>query len=238
MLNSSKTQCIIIGNRQLLTHVPSDTVIRIDGDTITPSNSVKNLGVYIDRFMVFDKHTDVMSKKVTGILMFLSRVSGNLDKPSRILVVQSIVLSLINYCIRIWGTTNLTVINKVQKLQNFAAKVAMGGARKFDHVTPIIQKLGWLRISDKHKLETCTTVFKILNNYYPTWYKKFLTVNEATNSSTRQKDFLFVPKTRTDTGARSLDVAGPKVWNTLPPRVTNALSVHTFKRRLTPQLLS
>ena len=43
----------------------------------------------------------------------------------------------------------------------------MGGARKFDHVTPIIQKLGWLRIMEKHKLDTCATVFTIINGFYP-----------------------------------------------------------------------
>ncbi len=90
ILNSRKTQCIFIGNRQLLAHVPPNTVIQIDGDTITSSNHVKNLGMYMDRFMLFDKHTDEISKKVIGILMFLSRISGNLDKSSRILVVQSV----------------------------------------------------------------------------------------------------------------------------------------------------
>ena len=237
MLNAGKTQCILIGNRQLLAQVPPNIVIQIDGDTLTPSNCVKNLSVYMDRFMLFDKHTEEMSKKVVGLLMFLSRISKSLDKPSRILVVQTIILSLINYCIRMWGTTNLTIINKTQKLQNFAAKLAMGNARKFDHASPIIQKLGWLKIIEKYKLETCATVFKILNGFHPDWYKKFLTVHEATDSSTRQQSCLFIPKTRTDTGARSLDVTGPKMWNNLPSDVTSAVSVSSFKSRLTRYLL-
>ena len=45
MLNSGKTQCIFIGNRQLLAHVPPNTVIKINGDTIAPSNYVKNFGL-------------------------------------------------------------------------------------------------------------------------------------------------------------------------------------------------
>ncbi len=52
------------------------------------------------------------------------------------------------------------------KLHNFAAKVAIGGAKKFDHATPIIQELGWLKIEEKHVLDTCTVVFKIINGYY------------------------------------------------------------------------
>ena len=33
---------------------------------------------------------------------------------------------------RIWGSTNITQIERVQKIQNFAAKVALGIAAKSD----------------------------------------------------------------------------------------------------------
>lgn len=161
--------------------------------------------------------------------MFLSRVSGNLDKRSRILVVQCHVLSLIDYCIRIWSTTNLSIISKVQKLQKFTAKEAIGGVKKFNYVTPKIQELGWIKNKENHKADTCSIVFKILNGYYPDWYKKFLTVREVTNSSTRQQNCLYAPKTRTDTLDRSLDVMGPKMWNSLPPHVTRATTLPVFK---------
>lgn len=232
MLNASKTQCIFIGSRQLLSHVPSNTVIKIHGETITPSNYVKNLGVCIDQFMLFDKHANELSKKVVGTLMFINRISSNLDKSSRIIVVQSLVLSIINYCIQIWGTTNQTIMKKVQKLQNFAARVAIGGAKKYDHVTPIIQELGWIKVKDKHRMDICTTVFKVLNEFYPVWYKKFPTINESTNRVTRQQQCLYVPKTRTDAGARSLNVIGPKSWNNLPNNITDAVTLSSFKGRL------
>ena len=160
-----------------------------------------------------------------------------LTNPPGYWLCSPLYLALINYCIRIWGTTNTTIIKKVQKLQNFAAKLAMGGARKFDHVTPIMQKLRWMKIQEKYKLDTCTAVFKILNGYYPIWYKKFLTVHEVTNSSTRQRNCLYVPKTRTDTGARSFNVTGSKTWNTLPQDVTSVASLSLFKSPLTSHLL-
>ncbi len=154
MLNSKETQCIFIGSRQILAHVPSDTVIKVDGEFIIPSNNVKKkIGFHIDRFMLFDKHIDQVTKKVIGTLMFLGRVSANLDKPSRIVVVQALVLSIMNFCIRIWGTTNQTIINKVQKVQNYAAKVATGAAKKFDHVTLIFKELKWMRIKEKYEYD-------------------------------------------------------------------------------------
>ena len=90
----------------------------------------------MDRYMLIDKHIDAISKKVIGTLMLISRISATLDEPSRIIAVESLVVSIISYCIRIWKTTNVTKLNKVQKLQNFAAEVAIGGAKKCYHVTP------------------------------------------------------------------------------------------------------
>ncbi|KAK7084119.1 hypothetical protein SK128_004710 [Halocaridina rubra] len=35
-------------------------------------------------------------------------------------------MSLINYCLKVWGCTNKTQLQRIQKLQNFAARVAVG----------------------------------------------------------------------------------------------------------------
>ncbi len=135
--------------------------------------------------MTFDVHVNELNKKVIGALMHISRISLNFEKRTRTIVVQSLVLSLANYCIRIWGTTDAKLLNNVQKLQNFVAKVAVGGARKYDHVSPIIKELRWLKIKEKHVFDTCTTMFKTMHRSYPEWLLSFKTVNEATGRITR-----------------------------------------------------
>ncbi len=99
--------------------------------------------------MTFDVHANELSKTVVGTLMHIYRISLNFEKRTRTIVVQSQVLSIINYCIKIWGITNATLLSNVQKLQTFAAEVAVGGARKYDHVSPIIKELRWLKIKEK-----------------------------------------------------------------------------------------
>ena len=68
MFNPSRTQCILIGNRQLLSKIPSNTTINFNGNIIYPSKHVKTLGVYIDRFMLFDVHINELNK--TKLLVF------------------------------------------------------------------------------------------------------------------------------------------------------------------------
>lgn len=237
LLNPKKTKCIIIGNRQLLSRIPPDTFINCDGIHIYPSTHVKNLGVYFDRYMRFDIHIEELEKKVIGILMYINRISVNFDKRIRKMIVQSLVLSIINYCITIWGGTNKTFLHIVQKLQNFAAKIVIGGMGKYDHVTPIMKELKWLTIENKYVLEKCTTVYKAVNGLYPEWYLKFSTVRENTSTITRQENKLFVPRNRTDTGARTTTICGAKLWNNLPHPIINSGSLQKFKSNLTKLLL-
>ncbi len=95
-------------------------------------------------------------------------------------------LSNIKYGITIWGTTNSTLINKVQKLQNFAIKVADGKARKYDYVTPLFKDLQWIKIKDLITFNLITKVFKQKIKDYPDHILSLPIVNYMTDSTTRQ----------------------------------------------------
>ena len=139
-INESITQCLIVGSRQLVSLVASDFEIEFGNIDIKPC-SVKNLGIHMDQYMIYDIHVSHISRKVNGILLFLNRIKERFDKATRILVVQSLARSIVNYCIKVWGITTQQQIDKVQKLENFAAKFAVGGPKKYDHVTPIFDEL-------------------------------------------------------------------------------------------------
>ncbi len=57
--------------------------------------------------------------------------------------------------------TNSMQIGRVQRVQNIAAKVALGGAAQHDHVTPYLKELGWLKI--KYYYELGIVLHNIIN---------------------------------------------------------------------------
>lgn len=65
-----------------------------------------------------------------GTIMNVNRIKDHFYKATRLIVVQSLALSSINYCLRTWVTTNTTLLHNVQKLHNFAATTAPGGEKK------------------------------------------------------------------------------------------------------------
>ncbi len=132
--------------------------------------------------------------------MYINRIGDYLDRPTRIMVVQTLVLSLFDYCIRIWGTASDTVLSRAQKLQNFAARVAMGEVRKYDRISPTFNELKWLRLKQRHVFDVCTTVFKVLRVFYPEWLLTLKSTETVKNSISRQRHSLYVPRTKTNYG--------------------------------------
>ena len=232
LLNEKKTQCIFIGSLYYINQIDDDIRINFDENQLKPRCSVKNLGVYFDRYMSFESHIDHVYKKVMGVLLYLNRIKRVFEPQTRVIVVQSLALSLINYCYIIWGSTSNVHLNKIQKLQNFAARVADGTARKFDHITPILNKLGWLKVKDMHEYEVCCLVFKITRKYLPEWLYNFVTVNSITGILTRHANDLAGRRALTDVGSREMSIRGPRLWNNLPTVIRSTGSLMSFKTNL------
>ncbi|XP_037787080.1 uncharacterized protein LOC119582723 [Penaeus monodon] len=191
----------------------------------------------MDRYMRFDSHIDAMCKKVTGTLLYINRFRDRFDTPTRLLIVQALALSIINYCSRIWGVASKTQIERVQKLQNFASKVVLGG-RKYDHVSPILNELQWLRIDQKCAFDLCILVFKILRQQLPHWLFPLPNVSDGHGLGTRQSNDLLVPRTFTYIGKKSFHVRGPLLWNSLPQSLKDVESIISFKKKLKVFLLN
>ncbi len=109
--------------------------------------------------MTFEKVINEINRKVMGSLTFVNRIKDFFDRDTRNVIVQSLVLSILNYCNTIWGTANSTQLNDIPKLQNFADKVVDGKAKKYDYMTPILKDLKRLTIKDQVTHDTAEAIF-------------------------------------------------------------------------------
>ena len=231
-VNPQKTQAIFVGSRQNIAKIPVDTRINFDGNLIEPTCQVKNLGVVFDNYMTFDKHIDEIRRKTIGSLIYLNNIKNKIDKETRIMLVQSLAMSKVDYCFKIWGSTGITQIQRIQKLQNFAAKIAIGNVKKYDHVTPCIRELKWLRIEEKYKYELCVLMYRRVNGLAPEMLIPLTPVYSVSHASTRQSNDFYISISRTDLGSRELAKSCPRLWNTLPREIREVTTLTSFKRKL------
>ena len=90
-------------------------------------DKVKNLGVIIDSRLSFEYHIKSLCARLNGTISHLNRVNNTLDQKFRILLINALIFSHLNYCSSIWGKCSEKLQHEVQKYTNFAAKVASNG---------------------------------------------------------------------------------------------------------------
>ena len=98
------------------------------------------------------------------------------------------------YSCPVWGTAGINAINRLQKLQNRAARIVTNSAYDASAL-PIIRKLGWPTINELIESETLKMVYKSVNNQAPIYLTEmFVRLSDACKRELRNtKTDLAVP---------------------------------------------
>ena len=105
------------------------------------------------------------------------------------------------------------------------------------HATLYLNELKWLKIESKVTFDICIFTYKIVNNLIPEWLLSLPRVRNTSNRHTRQSDDLFIPRTKTEIGARAISVTGPRAWNMIPKNIRDAGTIKVFKEKLKKYLM-
>ena len=96
----------------------------------------------------FEHHIKSLCSRLNGTISYLNSFKNTLDQKSRILLINALIFSHLNYCSSICGKCSEKLQYEVQKCINFAAKVASNGKYlKRDHVTPLLRNLKWINFN-------------------------------------------------------------------------------------------
>ena len=128
-------------------------------------------------------------------------------------------------------------------LQNTAARL-ISRSRKFEHITPILQSLHWLPISQRITFKILLLTFKAKHGLAPSYMTALISPKVSTctrrlrSSSHIHLDLAPGPRTPTRYGDRAFSSIAPKLWNNIPTEIRDAPSVDSFKSRLKTYLFT
>ena len=212
-LNAKKTQMIVLGTPTMLRDL-QPIKIQFCGTIIPESKVVKNLGVSIDRHLSFDLHIDHMAHKCTGILIALNHARHTLPRSVMKGVVEALVLSIVRYCMSVYGSCTETQVHRVQKIVNFCARVVTG-RRRYDHVSDAISQLGWLTAKQLVAYHTVCAVERIIVSGIPQSLHHTIgpRARQQHSHDTRRADLFTLPSIRIEAGRRRLNYRGVSLLN-------------------------
>ena len=146
------------------------------------------------------------------------------------MLVNSRLISQLDYCIAVYYGLPSYLILRLQKVQNTAARL-ISCTHKYDHITPVLIELHWLPIEYRLKFKILLHVFKLINGLSPTYLTDLITHHPVPSRSLQSTDsnLLFLPRTFSAFGDRWFSACGPLLWNALPPHIKDAESTNQFK---------
>ena len=113
--------------------------------------------------------------------------------------------------------------------------VSFSKRKKTDHVTPLLQSLHWLPISQRIVHKVNTLCYKSINSSAPVYLSDCLQIYTPARTLRSSSDTLSlcIPRTKlSSAGARSFSVSGPTTWNSLPLSLCQTPTIDSFKRNL------
>ena len=103
----------------------------------------------------------------------ISKISQYLTKEQKQTIIHAYVTPRLDQNNSLLGGLPSTQMNKLQLVQNSAAKIILGG-KIYNHVTDHLIKLHWLPISQRRTFKILLLVFKALNGQGPIYLAEML----------------------------------------------------------------
>ena len=172
-------------------------------------------------------------KKASYAIRLIGRIRKYLPSDGLKVLVNSLVISRLDYCNSLLCDIPKYQRDKLQRIQNTAARM-ITEARSSDHITPLLKSRHWLPVEARIHFKILLITYKILNgqsagyleplikDYHPSRALRTSSRLLLCNPAIKYKKY----------GGRAFSTAAPQLWNTTPEYIKNADSVTTFKTKL------
>jgi len=197
---------------------------------------VRDLGVLLDDQLTMDIHARSIVRCCFYQLRQLRSVQRSLIFGARRALVTAFIASRVDYCNSIFYGVAKKTTHRLQICLNAAARL-ITGVGKYSHITPVMQDtLHWLPIEQPIEqrivFKIATLAFDCIRKTCPAYFSgiciPLTEIGGRSNLRAAQRGDVMVPQSRTTAlGPRSLRVAAPVAWNSLPTHLYSS----TISRR-------
>ena len=209
-----------------------DIEVKIGDQTIKSEQYIKLLGVTIDNKLNFDKHVSDLCITAPAQLNALFRFKNILPFKAKFVLVQSFVYANFNYCLLVWNFSSAKSLLKVEKIQKRALSFLHDDTEtSYENLLSKTNK-NFMNINRLRSL--CIEVFKTIDDLNPSFMKDTFQLRINGRPVRMQHTNNLTVKTRKTVtfGTNSISSLGPKIWNSIPPRLKCSESLVAFKQMI------
>jgi hypothetical protein len=226
--NPEKTQILLLGKRNSAANGDWGSLFIKSGDSeIYPKDSIKLLGVTIDKDLSFTEQTGQVMKRIGFGLKLCSAISRTLPVQTRQLLLNTYVLSQADYCGALLLSTSLTQQKRIEKVLMRCWKAL--------HLDKTISQSAITNIRVRHIIRMMTMFHGAVHHKEQSLTPLLAQRIHVIQNSSRAVLPIRMPLSRTNAQQNSLLSKCCRCWNQLPRDVDNekgSANSIKFSRRL------
>ena len=117
--------------------------------------------------------------------------------------------------------------SRIELMCSYFVLYMVRNTRKYDHITPILQKLHWLPVRQHINFNILLITYKSINNMVPEYLCELVFIRKSSQKLRSSiRILLQVPVSQFRSyGDCAFSVAAPTLWNRLPADIRNASSL-------------
>ena len=179
------------------------------------------LGVQLDEYLKWNQHIEYIVKKISSGIAVIRKLREFIDTSTLVLVYNALIQPYFDYC---WDTLGKGLSERLQKLQNRAARLIMNLKNEHGQSALALKSLGWKLLEERRVEMKARMMYKTVNKLAPSGLcDLFQNVYEITDynlrgSSTR----VYIPMPRTEFLKQSFCYNGAKLWNQIPDDIRSS----------------
>ncbi len=176
----------------------------------------KLLGIYLDEFLNFNAHTNILCNKLSKSLYCINRAKNFLNIKNLKILYYALIHSHLNYCSIILNSTTQQNKNRILKLQKKAIRIVTKS--KFnDHTQPLFNEHRILTYDKIVYLNSAMFMHSIVFKYAPSSFDNVWerTEDRETGYELRQNNTFIVPRPRTEFFKKSPIYQLSELWNNM-----------------------
>ena len=241
-LNASKTEFIWLGSTRRLVRCTFDPII-INGDTILPSRTTRDLGAYIDSGINFDDHVARLTRTCFFQIRQLRSIRRSLTVESSHALVRALVLTRLDYCNGLLGWAPKFLLGQLSGVLRAAARLILLLPRSGSVTDRIRTELHWLDIPSRVTFKLCVLAYRSIHGSAPSYLARFFTPVSVIAGRSQLRSAaagaLFVPRSHTDNWSAGFCHFLPSAWNSLPVDLRDpGLCLFSFRKKLKTYLFN
>ena len=198
------------------------------GQNIQPSSEVKILGFTLDSSLNLRAHINSVIKKCNFAIYNLKHIRDFIPRKLFITVVQSEILSRIDYCNALYINLPKSELNRLQLIINKAVRLIFSLPRSAS-ITPYLKnRLHWLPIGPRVDFKVLLLAKKANESNRPGYLKELIVPTGS------RRGLFAVPRIegRHSFAMRAFKHNAPALLNKIPIDIRECSSIESFKKKL------